>query len=373
MFNKTLCVLVFVAVPLVALAAQVHIGSDYFLKGSEKSADDLYVLAPSATLAGSVTGDAVAVARGIQSAGEVSADAFFAGERVVLGGRVGDDARLLGAQVLVSGDVSDDVLAIGSEITLLPSATVLGNLYAIGGRVKIAGEVAGNVQSVSRETRIEGPVGGSVEAWGAVSLGERATIGGDLIYHASREMTIPGEQVRGAVIFDPVREGDRGLSRLTGLFSGLFSLELLMMLAFGFTLLLLLRERTEEVMFDVLTQFWQRVLRGFLIALLLPLAALLLFASVVLLPIGIALAALSIASFLFASAFAGILVGAWIERALFKRSPFPLTWRPVLLGTLVLSLISVIPYIGGAFYLIVLLSALGGLGTVFYRYLKEVK
>lgn len=372
MLKKAFSALILVAMPIVALAAQVHIGSDYFLKGSEKAADDLYVLAPSATFAGAVSGDAVAVAEGITNQGDISADAFFLGERVVLGGRVGDDARLLGAQVLVSGEVFDDLLAIGPEISLLPSATVLGNLYTIGGRVKIAGRVAGSVRSFARETRIEGVVGGSVEVWGKVSLGERAVISGDLIYHAPREITIRKEQILGEVIFDRVRDGER-LPGLTGLFSGLFSLEILMMLAFGFVLLLLARERTEEVLLDTVSHFWPRVLRGLLILVLLPLAAVLLFASVVLLPIGVALAALLVVSLLAASAFAGILVGLWIERAFFKRSPFPLSWRPVLQGIIALSLISVLPYIGIAAHGVFLLAALGGLGTVFYRHLKEVR
>lgn len=371
MFNKTLCALVFVAMPIVVLAAQVHIGSDYFLKGSEKSGDDVYVLAPSATFAGAVSGDAVAVAEGIVSQGEISADAFFVGERVLLGGSVGDDARLLGAQVIVSGEVSDDLLAIGPEISLLPSATVLGNLYTIGGREKIAGQVAGSVRSFARETRIEGSVGGTVEVWGKVFLGERAAIGGDLIYHASREVTIPsGARVGGEVIFDRVREGGSGLA---GLFSGLFSLQILMMLAFAFALLLLARERTEEVLLDAISHFWPRVLRGLIILVLLPVAAALLFASVVLFPIGIALAAFFIASLLAASASAGILVGLWVERVLFKRAPFPLWWRPVLLGILALSLISVIPYVGLLIHAVLLLAALGGVGTVCYKHLKEVR
>lgn len=359
--------------PLAVSAATLHISDDYFLRGSEKATDDLYVLARRATIAGEVRGDAVALGQAISSHGEIGADVLFAGGAVDLRGRVADDARLLGGQIVVSGEVSHDLLAIGPEIEIVSSASVGGDLYAVGERMRMAGKVDGRVRFLGDELRIDGPVAGDVEAWGEVSFGERGKVGGDLIYHAPRELAIPKERVAKEVIFDEMpRGGMNALAGLGGFFSGFFSLWALMTLTFGCALLFLARSRTEEVLLDAAGAFWLRVLRGLLIILLVPIAAFFLFVTVVGASLGIALAALLTAAAVASSALAGILLGMAGERVFFKRSAFPLTYRPVLLGGIALAAVSMIPYIGPLIYFLLFFAALGSTGTVFYRHLREV-
>lgn len=373
MCRKLLLTLVAVLFPLSTLAASIHLVGDYFLKGSEKAVDDVYALARDAVFGGIVQGDAVALSERIRSDGEISADALFVGESVTLGGAVGDDARLVGRSVIISGAVGDDVVAIASSVTAAPEASVGGNLYAVGGRVTLDGEIHGSVRALAKRTEVLGAVDGSVEVWGDLSLGDGARIGGDLIYHAPRERAVMKEQVGGEVIFVRTAREGAGLGRLHELASGLFSLQILSLLALGFLLLALARERTEEVLIDVSERFWPRVLRGLLIAFVTPLAAALLFASVVGAAAGVVAVALFLAAFPLSLSFSGLLVGGVMERLLFKRSPFPLHSRPVLLGTVVFALLSVVPYVGPAVALILILASLGSIGTVFYRHLKEVK
>jgi hypothetical protein len=57
MFKKTFFALTLFASPFFVFAASIHIGADYFLKGSEETGEDVYVFAPSAIFAGSVSGD----------------------------------------------------------------------------------------------------------------------------------------------------------------------------------------------------------------------------------------------------------------------------------------------------------------------------
>lgn len=372
MSKKSLFLATVFLFPLAAIAASVHIGSDYFLKGGEKTTEDLYTFGESAMLAGAVSGDAVAIGERVTAAGDISADALLFGREVTLSGNVKDDARLLGAEIAVSGTIGDDLVAIGPRVALFPAASVGGNLYVVGDRAALAGTVTGSVRSFARETRVAGEVGGALETWGIVSFGDGARIGGDFIYHAPKEIAIPAGVVGGEAVFVAERDG-AALSGLSGLFSGLLSLQILATLMFGFALLLFCRERTEEVLLDAELRFWPRVLRGLIIALLVPLAAFSLSASVVGLLLGIALAALFLAALIFSFVFAALLVGSALERFCFKRSPYPLSWRPVLLGTLVLALVSVLPYVGLFVPALLLFAALGGVGTAFYKYLREIR
>lgn len=363
-----LVVLTLALFPLLASAA-VHVGGDYFLKASERVPDDLYVVAPSAALSGDSAADALIAASSISSQAHIGADAFFAGERIELAGEVGDDARLLGADIDIRGRVGDDVLAFGSRIALSKDAAVGGNLYLAGGSVASRGAVSGSIRIIGRDITLAGSVAGDAEVWGRLTLEEGAVIGGDLLYHARRESAIP-ESVRigGKVLFDKTDESS--FPFVSGLFSGFFALRLIMSLVLAFFLLFLTRERTEEVLLDAVSRFWPRALRGLLIALIVPLAAVLLFASVVGLPLGLLLLFLFISGCILGEAFAGILVGAFVERLWFKRSPFPLFWRPVLIGTVLLSLVSLVPFAGPLANILLALAGVGSLGTVFYRYIR---
>lgn len=356
------------AVPLSALAASVHFG-DYFLKGSQNAPDDVYTLGETAIFAGTVEGDAFAAGKSVFSQSDISGDALFLGETLRVGGTLGDDARLIGGVVAIDGIVSDDVIAIGSRIIIGPEAHIGGTLYAVGGEVEIHGEVLGGAKVYAGKLLLSGAVEGDMELWGKGTFQSSARIGGDFIQHTGGKAAAPvNVTIGGKVIFDEVTRG--GMAFPGSFFGGLFSLKVLMMLSLGFALFILARERTEEVLLDVLPNFWMRALRGFLILLLLPAAILLLLFSVVGIPIALVLASLLLALFLLSFAGAGILFGAWLEQFFFKRSAFPLSYRPVLLGSIGVSVISILPFVGPVIYGILFLAAAGSLGTVFFRKLR---
>ena len=216
---------------------------------------------------------------------------------------------------------------------------------------------------------LTGAVEGDGELWGKAAFEKTARIGGDFIQHASGKTAAPvNVTVGGNVIFDTAERGGMGIPR--SFFGGVFSLKVLMALMLGFALFFLARERTEEVLLDVLPNFWMRALRGLLILLLLPAAVLILLFSVVGIPLALALASLFLLLLVLSFACAGILLGAWIEQFLFKRSAFPLSYRPVLLGVIGISVISVIPFVGPVVCGILFLAAAGSLGTVFFRKLR---
>jgi len=147
MLKRTLFSLVLL-LPLSASASTVHIG-DYFLKGAEKTTDDIYVIGQTATLAGTVMGDATAVSRSVFSESTIAADALFIGENVQVEGPVGDDIRVVGGEILIDGLVGDDLIAIGRNIVIGPKGKVKGSLYAVGGTVTVKGVVEGNATVVS--------------------------------------------------------------------------------------------------------------------------------------------------------------------------------------------------------------------------------
>ncbi len=372
MFTRFVILGIFAIAPFFAFASSLHIGDPFFLKGNEKTDDDVYVIAPSAVFAGDMLGDAFSVSQRISNQGTIGSDALFLGEKVELSGEVKDDARIIGAEVVVNGSVGDDAVLLGSTVSVASTTVIGGDLYVLGGEVRVAGAVGGNVFIVAHRTTIDGTIHGDLEVRGDVILEKGANISGNFIYHAKEEISIPQSGVVGGdIIFDQRKEEMTVFSSMSGIFSGIFSIQILMTLALGFFLLFWVRERTQEVLEEAVFNFWRRALRGALIVVLVPFFVLVLLFSVVGLPLAIVLLALFISGLVVAMAGAGLLLGVWIERFLFKKPPFPLWWRPVLVGIISLSLVSVIPYIGAIITLVLSLAVFGGAGTVFYRHLKN--
>ena len=355
-------------------SADVFVGRDYFLKGGESVSDDVYVFGPSSTFAGAVSGDAVSLSRDIESDSAIAADALFIGESVSLRGSVADDARLIAETVLVSGTVKDDLVIFAAKVLVLPSAHIGGNLYVVGGDVEVRGAVAGDVRLYAGASRVSATVGRTLETWGKIELGEHTVIGSDFIAHGERKPAVPESvKVAGDTVHDERGGAAIGVSVLPAFMGGLFSLHALMALALGFFLFFFAKDRTEEVLLDVMPQFGKRLVRGLLVLFLMPVAIAVLLGSVVGIPIALLLLALFVVLVMVSSVFGGIMLGAWSERVFFKRSAFPLTYRPVLIGILLLSLVIALPVVGAVVHLLLLIAAAGSLCTVFYRHVREMR
>ena len=367
MIKKTLLSIA-LFLPFSVSAASLHLG-DYFLKGAEQISSDLYTIGRTTTIAGTVVGDVTAVGRDIFSTGTISTDALFFGEGVRVEGEVADDVRVVGGVIVIDGTVKGDVVAIGAEVTVENKARIEGSLYAIGGEVVIRGTVLGDTKVLSNDLLLSGTVEGDLELWGTASFEDPARIGGDYIYHTNSPVSPPVKvTITGKIIAD---EGyGTGSTSSHTRAGGFFSLRVLMMCALGFALFFLARGRTEEVILEILPNFLARALRGLLVLIILPILSILFIPTIIGIPIALILGALFLLLVLLSWAGSGILFGVWCEQFFFKRSAFPLTYRPVLIGILSLSLISIVPVLGALLHGILILATAGSLATLFFRELR---
>lgn len=356
--------------PLTSFAVSLHFG-DFFLKGSEVAKDDVYAVGRGATFVGAVTGDAVFVGGNVLSESDVSGDILFIGEDIRVEGNIQDDARLIGGVVSINGTIKDDAVIIATKVVLGPASRVEGSLFIVGGEVLMQGAVLGDAKVLSGKLTDTGSVEGDLEVWGEATFREPARIGKDFIYHTNKGTPAPlNVTITGKVIRDEAKEGNR-LAFPNLFLGGFFSLSTLMMLALGFALFLLARERSEEVLRDALSNFWLRALRGFIILLIMPALSALLVSTIVGIPIAVIFVAFLAALLLLSWGYSGLLLGVWCERLFFKSPAFPLSYRPVLLGIIFISVISLIPLVGPLFHGILMLTSAGSLGTLWYRGLRS--
>lgn len=365
--KKTLVGLALLALllPAAASAAEVKLEEAYYLQKGETLNTNLYFAGEGAFIFGDARGDIVAVGGKINIEGTVSGDVLVAGGNIDIGGTVNNDVRVAGGNITIKGTISGDLVVAGGQIFILPGTVINGDLLLGGGMVKMDGMVNGNIRSGAGQMVINGEVRGNVDvASDDLALGDKAVIGGNFVYRSTHEAKIsPSAVIRGETTFDKRGEGGRNIAR--GFFGGFAILSFLMTLAAALFFGLVFKKVSGAVVHASMHDVWRNLGRGFVFLVVTPILAVVLFVTIIGVPLGI-LTLLGYAFLLLLSCvFAAITAGAWLEKWIWKRDT--ITWRTILLGAFVYMLLGWIPFVGWIAKAILFLVSFGALGAYMRR------
>lgn len=314
-----------------------------------------------------VAGDLMAAGGQVASSADVAGSAMLAGGQVHLGGRVSDNLYLAGGQLTVNGRVGRNARVAGGKIEFAAPSEVAGNLSVGGGEVSLRGRVNGYVMAGSGKLLIDGVVGGDVEVRvGELTLGPNARIAGKLHYSSSSELKRDSAaQVQGEVkrLTDEgpwAMNGDMARQVVDGA-GWVWSLGLLV--AAG-VLVLALPIFAGKVSVTWRSHFPLSLLVGFVLLVCMPAAAILLFVSVIGVPLGLMTLAAYPVLLLLGYVSSGVALGFW---AALRYQP---EWTQgqwggsgaAALGMLAIVLLARIPWLGGLVMFAALLAGLGALG-----------
>ncbi len=366
--------------PIVAMAATgiikypVFIGERYSLSDVSQTGGNLYVVAGDSTISGTVNGDLTSANGNLILLGKVNGDVLVAGGQLHIAGPVTGDVRLIGGQIGISAPVGGDLAVAGGDVMVDLGTSVGGNAMIAGGKVWIEGVLNGPLHAAGGEVYLNGVINGDVAVTtGKFSVGPLARIKGNLHYESPREGVIdPGAVISGKIEYtEGTYRGGVAEGLILG-FIAIFSfLKLLMMLTLGLVAFWLVRPKLQEVITDSLAKFGPELLRGFIIAVVLPVVIVLLFITIIGIPLGILGLLVGMGFGLMAKAFAGILFGAWAQHHLFKKGHSKLSWMTVVFGIVALYALSMIPVFGWILYMVFTFVVFGTLCINFYRHGKD--
>jgi hypothetical protein len=271
-------------------------------------------------------------------------------------------ASVLLALLLSAGTASaatDHVAITGGAV--VPPGQTAGDIVVLDGTVNIAGHATGDVVSVSGPIRITGRVDGDVIAVSdRAVLGPTARVGGDLRYGDARPVLAPGATVGGRISNEDWADAANGWGWVSMLWwwlavsvSTLVVGILLVWLAPG-ALHAAARAAREHVGAAI---GW-----GIAMAIGVPLLAVLALATLVGIPLGIALLLAAIPVLLVAYATAAWIIG---RRVLRNRSSSP--WVALLAGWGILRVLALIPAVGALVGLVATVVGLGALTVALWQ------
>ncbi len=348
-------------------AAEFQAGEELTLGKDKTISDNLYAAGSTILLGGKVEGDFLAAGGTILFTGEVRDDLAAAGGTVSLIGLIGGDLRAAGGTVAVGGAVAGDAVLAGGQVSVSEGATFGKNVALAGGMVTFSGETKSGLKIYGEEAIINGKISGDVFAKvKKLTLGPGAEISGALSYEAIEEAQIDSAAtIGGAVDFKKIEGWEReGKNALWVTIFGVWIFKFLSVLLVGLLLYGIFRRQTEEFVKRNSKEFGWDLLRGLAIAICLPIAAIVSLVTIIGSVLGVGGMLLYFFLMVLSPALGGMALGSLLWKLFSKGKDFHFSWKTVVAGITLTSLIGLIPFIGWAFVCVFTLAAFGGLWVI---------
>lgn len=335
---------------------------------------NVYDAGASVVVASPVGGDLSAFGGSVIAAAPITGDELLFGGSLLSRGRVAGDLRAFGGGITVEESVAGDLVAFG--FTVRDSAPAAGSVFIVAANATVSGGADGPVTIYANNVSLGGNFSGDVTiiASGRVALDTGTTIAGKFSYQSPQEAVIPASAtIGGGVSYENASYlPDVGTSRILSLISiGLFLfvriLGALILAGLFAGLFPRLAERLAEgAMAMRPTRLLLTTLLGFAVFVVTPVLVILLALTFV----GIGLAILALIGYallaLLALLYAGILIGSLLARRFSRRDT--VLWRDGVLGMLILSVLTLVPYVGLIIVFLVTAFAAGTLLIIFFQF-----
>jgi cytoskeletal protein CcmA (bactofilin family) len=327
---------------------------------------DLYTWAQQLAIDGTLDGDLIAWFQSGTINGSVTQDVNCFAQDLTIGGEIGDDVRFAGNSLSIFGTVRGNVMAGASFVRIGEDAVIEGDLLVGAGTVTLDGRVKGGVRMATGHLTMNGSVDGDahISTDGGITMGDDATIGGDLHYEGPAEVEFSVGAVKGTVSFstrdkDMEEDLESAISEFATMFGIVAHIFLFLgALIAGSVIFAFTKDHANRTAEILRTKPLKSLGIGFIAAICVPIVCIILLVLVLTIPLSfvvflVYLVALYIAKFY---------VATWLGKLILRNrpanaSPIP----PMLLGITILYLLTWIPVLGTLITLVVIFFGLGAL------------
>ena len=340
--------------------------------------DDLYASGESVNIKGDVDGDVLTGAGIVTIDGTISGDFTAAAGTIFLNGEVKDDVRIGGGIIYVNGKVGGDIIIGGGQIILSEESDIGEDALIGSGTLQVNGSIGNNLWVGAGSVNLDGEVGnrGKISA-DTIDIGSNAEINGSFTYTSSDKADIdPEARIKGKITHKlPPEEKIREARPLAGLASLFFYLlfafiSFLAALVSAFIFIALLPKAVSETTRALTQRVWASLGIGFLVLIIIPVAAIILMITLIGLPAGMITFALYFI-FIYLSQIAfSIFLGEKIITSITKKektSPY----LSALIGLVILAILGFIPFLGWLVKFIAMLFGLGALVLATFGMIKK--
>lgn len=359
-----------------AFAADFRAGENVSLRQGEVVGENLYAAGGNLTIDSQVYGDIFAAGGTVLLSGKVRDDVVVAGGNLSFLGEAGGDLRAAGGNISLGGPVGGELVVASGQISASSRTVIEKSAMIAGGTVDFGGEIKGKAEIRGGRVFVNGKIGGDLKIFAdELTIGKDAVIGGALDYESPAEAVIEqGAAIAGGAHFTKTERhagfSDKKFSR--GWAVGGWFVRLLMMLTLGLLLYFIFKKSTVDLAKKNFQEFGWQLLRGLVVMIVMPVAAIIAAITVVGLPVAGIFMMIYAIFWILSGAMAGIVLGGILKKILWKKKDFEADWKTVIAGVVVYCLVTTIPYLGWLAAAVFSLTAFGGWWNFLYeKTLKE--
>lgn len=358
-------ILFIVLIPLgqKALAAQIQTGTDVNSYGQFIN-ENFYTAGGTILLDNQFEKDIVVAGGEITIKGLVKGDATIIGGHSKIEGQIEGDLRIVGGEIYLEGKVLGDLVVLGGLINIADNAEIKGESILIGGDVVQNSTLENKLKIVAGNVNINGELKSDVEVTTQkIVFDKNANILGNLKYYApQRAEKVSGSEFSGNVIFNEIktiRETGIVKTAIINLVSFWIILRFITTLIIAFLLIYVFRVFTQRASDLMIGSFMKNLLLGFLSIFVIPFIILILFLSLIAIPIGFLVLLAYIFIVIIAPAISGIVVGTLIHNIFSKKIDNTVTFQNATIGVVALTALQFVPLVGDLTRFIFTLTAIG--------------
>jgi hypothetical protein len=295
-----------------------------------------------------IDGDLMIAGKEVKVISKINGDTYVAGGNVEISGEINGNLIVAGGKVKVLGKVLKNLIMAGGEITVNDSATIGGYVLAGGKKVDLLGNFMGPVKLGAEN----------------LLVGEKAIISGNLDADVSTSEISSTAKITGEknIKFYEVKKPEIQTNQWKQLAYTGKTISFLSKLLILLILIRLFGQKIKKI--NIKDSFWSAIGLGLVVLIVVPILALILMVTVIAAPLSVIILTTYLIGLYLSTIVASIFVGNFIsEKAKFKTN----TYVQGFVGLLSISLIGLIPFVGGLVKLIVFLFGVG----IIFKSLKQ--
>lgn len=301
-------------------------------------------------------GDVVVAGSNVMISSEVDGYVMAAAANVSVDAPVSNDLWAAGASVAVNAPVGDTAMIAGSSVSIQKNATIGGTARIAGSSVDVLGKVTGDLNIAAANARLASDIGGNADIRAErVVVDPGAIIHGRLIVYSPNQPTVsPEAQVLGGVDY---HQTESRSSPSLGSWLASWLIRFVWLSVLGLVAVWFSSVWVNRVSNALKQNPGRSVLTGLIALIAAPILCILLLVTVIGLPLGVVLGGMTIVALMLSAMFVSFFVGGWITSLLNQ-------WQTsnvakVLIGSLVVSIAIMLPWLGGLAKLVIVIFGLG--------------
>ncbi len=343
---------------------QFKSGGNFFFPDTSIIDDDLIIAGQNLKLDGTIGGDLISGSRYLVQNGLITGSLNSAAQNLEVLGVVNGSVRGFAQNININGQINQNLIAFCSALNIRPDAAIEKDVTAFGGEMTLDGRIGGDLKGSVGTLVITGEVGRDVSITATnITLMPTAKILGNFKYKSVKPAKVEsGASISGETVWTK-QEAKKG-KESAGLFTAKSlitkTLFLLALMITGIVISLVCKKNAYLAKQAVSESFLKSMGLGFVFMVCIPIAILILLFTV----IGIPLAVIALFAYVILIYVAKIPVAAFVGdkilKFLGKQGEPPLIWS-MILGLFVLTILLNIPYLEWLIYFVVLFTGFGAI------------